>query len=53
MINSCFYLKDSKIVLYGAGKFGHIYYQWIREHTQGNIVGWVDNLWYAIKDIDL
>lgn len=52
MTNSCLYLKDSKIVLYGVGKFGRIYYQWIKEHHQGNSVGWVDNLWYIIKDID-
>lgn len=40
--------KDTKFVLYGAGKWGHIYYNWICENQCGKVIGWVDNLWSGI-----
>lgn len=49
MEKDCSYPKDAKIVLYGAGKWGRIYYQWISQNHQGTIVGWVDNAWYAMS----
>lgn len=59
-INDCPYPKEASLVLYGAGKWGNIYFQWIRENHCGNIVGWVDNSWnsieqteYTISPIDL
>ena len=44
----CSRIINSKIVLYGAGYWGRIYYQWIRKHDEGRIVGWVDNFWNTI-----
>lgn len=46
------YPAETRIVLYGAGKWGRICYKWIREHQHGDVVGWVDNIWNTIKDID-
>ena len=34
--------KNSKIVLYGAGSFGRHIYKYLTEHTDINIVAWVD-----------
>lgn len=48
--NTCPYSQNARIVLYGAGKWGHAYYQWIQENHWGIIVGWIDNSWSAIKD---
>ncbi len=45
-VNRCPYQKKDKLVLYGAGKWGCIYYQWIVENRWGEVVGWVDNFWY-------
>lgn len=45
----CSRFASSKIVLYGAGNWGRIYYQWISNHTDGIIVGWVDNFWNTIN----
>lgn len=45
-IDNCPYQRKDRIVLYGAGKWGCIYYQWIRENCWGSVVGWIDNFWY-------
>lgn len=44
----CVYPKQAKIVLYGAGHWGRIYYEWINQNHWGTVVGWVDNAWYTI-----
>lgn len=49
---SCIYPKQSKIVLYGAGHWGRIYYKWIKDNHYGTIVGWVDNAWFDLNDIE-
>lgn len=51
-INKCPYPKGAKIVLYGAGKYGNVYYHWIQDNHCGNIVGWVDNSWNAIEQME-
>lgn len=43
----CSFLNGTKILLYGAGYWGNIYYRWISEHSEGKIVGWIDNFWYT------
>lgn len=48
--DTCPYPKDSKLVLYGAGRWGCVYYQWIQENQWGVVVGWIDNSWSGIKD---
>lgn len=50
--NTCHYSQNARIVLYGAGKWGHAYYQWIQENRWGIVVGWVDNSWSVIKDTE-
>lgn len=45
----CF--RQSKIVLYGAGHWGNLCYQWIKKNQWGTVVGWVDNLWNQIKEV--
>lgn len=45
-IDSCPYQEKDRLVLYGAGKWGCIYYKWIRENHWGKIVGWIDNFWH-------
>ena len=52
MIKNCKYPPDSKIVLYGAGRWGRICYKWICRKQYGEIVGWVDNAWSSLKDMD-
>lgn len=47
---TCIYSKHAKIVLYGAGQWGNIYYQWIHKNNHGKIVGWVDNSWPKLKN---
>lgn len=42
--------KGSKVILYGAGKFGHIFYQQVRKTRYCNIVAWVDNNALDIKN---
>lgn len=44
----CIFSTESRIVIYGAGYWGNIYYNWINENFRGKIVGWIDNSWYAI-----
>ena len=44
--DSCPYREKDRIVLYGAGKWGPLYYQWICENRWGRVAGWVDNFWY-------
>lgn len=44
--DSCPYQEKDRIVLYGAGKWGSLYYQWICKNHWGRVVGWVDNFWY-------
>lgn len=48
----CTYSKKSRIILYGAGHWGRIYYEWIKKNHYGKVVGWVDNAWYALKEMD-
>lgn len=48
--DTCPYPKNARIVLYGAGRWGRAYYQWIHENHWGMVVGWVDNFWIWIKD---
>lgn len=43
---SCPFGRETSLVLYGAGKWGWTYYEWIHENHWGKIVGWVDNFWY-------
>lgn len=50
-IDTCPYKEKDRLVLYGAGKWGNIYYQWICEKHWGEIVGWVDNFWYKKDQI--
>lgn len=50
--DNCPYKEDAEIVLYGAGTWGHIYYQWICENHWGKIVGWVDNSWNGLRNIE-
>lgn len=45
-IHNCPYQEKDRLVLYGAGNWGCIYYQWICENHWGEVVGWVDNFWY-------
>lgn len=52
MPQNCPYPKQSKIVLYGAGYWGRIYYKWIKENQFGTVVGWVDNFWKTINGTD-
>lgn len=49
-IRNCPYQKEDRLVLYGAGKWGCIYYQWICKNHWGRLVGWVDNFWYKKVD---
>lgn len=51
-IDNCPYPRDANLVLYGAGKWGNVYYHWIQENHFGNIVGWVDNSWNAIEQTE-
>lgn len=44
--------EDSRIILYGAGKRGCICYQWMQKNCRGNIVGWVDNMWFGKIDME-
>lgn len=48
MVKKFSYPDNAKIVLYGAGKWGNICYQWIIKNNHGMIVGWIDNLWYIM-----
>lgn len=48
---SCRQIKDSRIVLYGAGYWGRIFYKWIDENNYAVIVGWVDTRWSKIQNI--
>lgn len=41
--------KDARIVLYGAGHWGRICCQRIRESQFGVVVGWVDNAWNELE----
>ena len=50
--NNCPYPKDANFVLYGAGKWGHIYYEWFCKNNWGKIVGWVDNAWNGMKQTE-
>lgn len=50
-ISNCPYQKKDRLVLYGAGKWGYIYYQWICENHWGELVGWVDNFWYKKAEL--
>lgn len=52
MEKSCIYPPDSTIVLYGAGKWGRLFFQHIKKSGKGKIVGWVDNRWYEMKQTD-
>lgn len=47
------YPKDAKLVLYGAGKWGRICYQWICDHHYGEVTGWVDNQWSGITQTEI
>lgn len=49
----CFCPEDAKVMLYGAGKWGQIYYRRISEKYKGMIAGWVDNLWYVMTQTDI
>lgn len=46
------YPYDLRIILYGAGKWGRICYQWIKENNYGNLVNWVDNLWFTMSNME-
>ena len=48
----CAYPKQAKIVLYGAGHWGRIYYEWISQNHCGTIVGWVDSEWHERKNVN-
>lgn len=50
MAESCDFPIGSKIVLYGAGYWGNIYYHWIDKGSNGQVVGWVDNYWYTFSN---
>lgn len=52
IFQTCIYPRQSRIVLYGAGYLGRIFYQWIKENRHGIVVGWVDNFWNAIEGTD-
>lgn len=52
IVKTDMYPEQSKIILYGAGYWGHKYYKWINENHYGTIVGWVDNAWTDIIDVD-
>lgn len=59
-IDSCPFSQNAKLILYGAGKWGQFYYQWISDNHWGNVIGWVDNLWngipqtnYPVEPLDL
>lgn len=52
MVKSCSYPAKSRIVLYGAGAWGRIYYRWIQENQKGQIVGWVDNRWHEKQQLE-
>lgn len=45
-VKNCPYQENDRLVLYGAGKWGGIYYQWICENHWGEVVGWIDKCWY-------
>lgn len=49
MVKRHSFTKETRIVLYGAGKWGYRYYQLINDNQCGKIVGWVDNSWYSIE----
>lgn len=48
----CTYPKYSKIILYGAGHWGRIFYDWIKKNHHGAVVGWVDNNWSEITNLN-
>lgn len=56
--DNCPYQKEAKVAIYGAGRWGNAYYQWICENKWGDVVGWVDNFWsvkhkgYPITPLD-
>lgn len=52
MMRICSYLPETRILLYGAGVWGHIFYRWMIDNHHGRIVGWVDNLWYEMKNAE-
>lgn len=49
---SCPFSKETSLILYGAGKWGYAYYQWICENQWGKVAGWVDNFWYLKTQIE-
>ncbi len=52
VMKACSYPADAKIVLYGAGTWGRIFYQCIKKHHLGKVVGWVDNRWYDLDQTE-
>lgn len=52
MIKNCNFPPKSQIVLYGAGHWGRIIYNKICENQQGKIVGWVDNAWANLSEME-
>lgn len=41
--------RDARIILYGAGYWGRVCYQRMKESQYGVIVGWVDNAWNELE----
>lgn len=52
MIKNCNFSPKSQIILYGAGHWGRIIYNKICENQQGKIVGWVDNAWANLSEME-
>lgn len=51
-IDTCPFPQNARLVLYGAGKWGQAYYQWIIKNHWGIIIGWIDNFWNVIKNLE-
>lgn len=52
IIEKLVFQPNDRIILYGAGKYGRIYYQFIKENNQATIVGWIDNQWHIISNTE-
>lgn len=46
-------LKDTKVLIYGAGKAGRASYEWLINEVGAEIVGWIDNSWYVKKNFPI
>lgn len=57
---NCPYQEKDRLVLYGAGNKGGMYYRWICENRWGEVVGWIDkcrhgrqHMGYPVSSLDL